>query len=212
MKQWLAVFLRHPGDEAASLAGAVNILSWILGKATESFNKSFGRFSDSVGEVFTSFIIGPIAVVVLIVVLTIGAKLVLNLIGFSDSYSDIPGEVIVVAALVVLSLWAIVAISIHATRLVISAILAIFFGSEMLFLGSSVRLTAETTPPGRWQVVTLPDLSHDNRLSYTDSQVYSYAHGRVYEDPVFLAYISDWIATRVGIRTALGPAAFAARN
>lgn len=76
-------------------------------------------------------------------------------------------------------------------RALSQVILAFAFGFEVSVRNASLRITAEPSPLGAWQVLML--------IPEDIEKQYPYAHGIVYSHPEFFSAISDWMMTRRGL-------------
>lgn len=169
------IFFRHQGDEASALAGTVHLASWVVGSCSELLNRIIRTSESLVNRMFNS------NWALLAWAVSAGA------VGFALESAGAFLLIVVVLALVALGATGVIAT--YLLRLLATAVLASFFGLELLVVGTAIRLTAESSPPGAWTVVTL---GTTNRVEGPD-RPFPYAHGRVYEHPSFVAAVSVWI-------------------
>ena len=182
------MFFRHPGDEASAASGPIQILNWILGRASmllEAYHLQAEKWFMQFAEVSWRFYMYCFYYLVFIAFLGIASRWLL-----------LAGVLLPVACIGVVL---VLPILLHSIRLFANVLLALFFGSEMVFAGYRVQVTAEATPSGSWQVTLLNRAPSRirrvgvlPRTSLSDV-AYPYAHGRVYSDPNALSEIGKWL-------------------
>lgn len=180
------VFVRHAGDEATLTANFLGLLGyqsdWASGILEQRYRRPDALIGSQIGNrLAVAFAVASVA-----------------LVGFFQVIHA--PEVRGIAFGILLMGLAVPPLVSLVLRLVraFGAFRTLFFGVAVVPIGSFNRIGVETTPPGVWTVVMLPEPSEavpDDGATAGVSIVD--AHSRVYQQPEFLAFVSDWIATRV---------------
>jgi pimeloyl-ACP methyl ester carboxylesterase len=180
------VFVRHAGDEATLTANFLGLLGYLSDWASSILEQRYRRLDTMLGSqigkrLAIAFVVASIA-----------------LVGFFQLIHapEIRGIVFGVL-LMALAVPPLVSLVLRLTR-AFGTLRTLFFGVAVVPIGSFIRIGVETTPPGLWTVVMLPEPREAAPDDVATAAVPIVdAHCRVYRQPEFLAFVSDWIATRV---------------
>jgi len=191
------LIVRQPGDEAGGAIGGVQAVNWLLGLMTRMVVAATAFFDGAVRRARRShlrafWILAVIAFVIAYGAASFGSgpsgefRVLLNAI---DAVFFTVSVFVVAAFLLAAPIGVAGAILflLHTVSVTLSALAT---GPEMLLAGERLRVTAEPTPPGMWQVTSVPIYSDTYRGRIMVGDLW---HSYLYENPRTIALISQWV-------------------
>lgn len=201
-----ALIIRSSSDEVGWLFGFVNLTSHAISKAIdtgalflEEIHESAERVSSFLAQrmyiIYILYFIGFCSLYPLefaspeferqLIYFYISGSLILFAISM-NLLAKIGGQYMIVFMIIVGGI-------VFAPIILCLILISLVAGPELALVASRLEITAESTPPGKWQVVNIGNLNEEDSFG----RLRTMQHSMAYLNPEALRELGEWIAKRV---------------